>query len=52
MSYFLEHLISQDTFQTLSKLDYIHIYLKITKSEMKQMKYEPSCQDATDSPGE
>lgn len=52
LDYFLEHLRSQDTFQTLSKLDYTHICLKITKSEIKQMKYEPSCQDATDSPGE
>lgn len=52
MSYFLENLRSHDTFQTLSELDYTHICLKITKSETKQMKYEASCQDATDSPGE
>lgn len=52
MGYFLEHLRSQDTFEILSKLDYTDICLKIIKSEIKQMKYEPSCRDATDSPGE
>lgn len=51
MGYFLEQLKSQDTFSSLSKLYYTFICFKITKNEINLMKYKPSCQNATDSPG-